>query len=250
MSSASAAVTFVENFEGFDLSGPDPVLWASGDWTEFGSSGFNISHTVIVDATDPTNQVGVAADAGEDYFISSPVVPDNSVATFAFDVAALDLLGDVNIGFGDSTDASPNNGNLAGAIRFVNGDIQTFAGPGNSPSTGFSYAANTGYTIWTVVDTTADQYDVFILGGAFATQTQIANDVAITGTAAGTNSLPFLLVRPNNGNSDSAGLVLDNLAVDVGNVNLTAFNVPEPGSMGLLGLGLTALMARRRCDDK
>ncbi|MEM8737933.1 MAG: PEP-CTERM sorting domain-containing protein [Planctomycetota bacterium] len=60
--------------------------------------------------------------------------------------------------------------------------------------------------------------------------------------------MPNFLVRPNNGNVGST-FVIDNIAIDTSGENLTAFNIPEPGAMTLLGAGLALLAGRRRKQE-
>ncbi|MEM8737934.1 MAG: hypothetical protein AAGG38_05575 [Planctomycetota bacterium] len=171
--SASAAVTIIEDFQGF-TAGDN---WTAGGWVETTTAVVGTSNTVIA-AGDPGNLAGNITDSGEAYVISSPTVPDDSLATIAFDIAALDLAGDVIVGLAvDNGSTTPNINQAVGALRLVNGDLQAFGGNGlNSPSTGSSYEADTQYTVWSVINTTANTFDLWILGGAFATQTQIADD--------------------------------------------------------------------------
>ena len=146
-------------------------------------------------------------------------------------------------------------GPFAPGLFDPNYEVRVNNGPGPGgvpPSTGWKrecdVVTDQWYDVWVVVHNldnnidpnNNDTFDLYIQGGAFTTQTQLANNVHYFRSAAENGPLlSFMAVVDSN-----QVVYIDDLYVDTSGQNLEP--VPEPVTLALLGLGGAVLAVWRR----
>jgi len=111
-----------------------------------------------------------------------------------------------------------------------------------------SFAPATWYNLWMTFDAGApDTFSVYVQGGAFATQTQLATSGP--STTWGLRNTPvssishLMLTAASSDDAATAGLRVDDIYIDTTGYNLAV--VPEPSSLLLMVGGLGAFLLRR-----
>ncbi len=99
--------------------------------------------------------------------------------------------------------------------------------------------------IWFVLDTTNNTFDMYVEGGSFATQTQVADDYAWYRTAGNGDDMIGFYVFGTNASNETYydDIYVDTAGENLSNPTLTA--VPEPSSF-LFGLTVLGLVLRQR----
>jgi hypothetical protein len=101
----------------------------------------------------------------------------------------------------------------------------------------------TWYSLWMVVDNSANNWSVYLQGGsgAYVTQTELGTGSYGFESSATGGSAPmtYFGIRMNNSHSGADSVLFDNLYVDTSGENLSV--IPEPSSLVLLGVALSVL---------
>jgi hypothetical protein len=247
--------TAVDDFESY-ASGSQ--LDGQGSWvrTRTPAPPAVAAFTVIADPTAAGNQILHVTDDTHwgDSTIAQPLAMDaDGVTTLSFRMYALTK--DVSTGTVHDLGVGMSNAALGATWSNLQGWAMLWDGADVPPldirsRNGASYtdlaAATEGvwYQLWLVYNmssTVADTYDIYIQGGTeWATQTQIANDFLFR-TVAGVAQLLSLEIITGE---KSPGEYVDDIYVASGQD--LSNPIPEPATMGLLGLGLAGLALKRR----
>jgi hypothetical protein len=268
--SVQAAWVMIDDFEsgfGFDEGTQVPVLMTNGlnNWiiagANDGSANSGFRH-IVSDPDSSTNQVlrffGGGGTGTAKQVTAGQGIADGGTGT-VFLRFRMDNTTAMAFGLGLSTTASTATA-TAGTIGL--GDVNTAANNtvyGFTGTTSTSAAAtssmdqDTWYSLWAVINnvsgTTADVVNLYIQGGAFATQTQLAAAGPITNFTSRGNLAGELLqvaFRPANTNRstvnppDGGILLIDDIYLDNSGQVLTN-PVPEPTGILLFGIGIIAV---------
>lgn len=186
----------VEDFEGYTTGD----INNQGVWKRTAGAA-----TVVVDPTDAENQVLKMSDSGLTAYMPIPTIFATSTkATVKFRFYAPTLItgnddGSGNVGFGLSDETDPVDWNSYGPLTSVKDDIYEVRDDGDK-WTLFNREADTWYTIWLVMDQTAESLDVYVQGGVYTTKTKVYTGAKYRNFGTN-NSLKTFLVRTNNNHS-------------------------------------------------
>lgn len=138
------------------------------------------------------------------------------------------------------------------ALTLVSGDKLSIEGRNGSGSPNTvklgNFATDTWYNFWYVVDSSTNETNIFVEGGAFATQTQIGSGLDFRNilTRPDTALTTFAVVGNTSGSAAlSQPIRLDDIHIDTAGANLVN-PVPEPSQVALLISACIALFAMRR----
>ncbi len=248
---ANAAYTLVDDFESYTtgaFNGGSTAFTANGGPWEYNENGGG------------TGLVGISDDAGNQYVDfgwafgfrgvqrTSPTIADGDSATYYWQVrsagggntdysSGLSYLGfDNAFGFGDfeiQIALLGNSGGLTLAAR--DGDAL-------GPDTVTGLTVDTWYDIWVVVDNATDTYDAYwgTSGDPEVLGTKFADDYTFRNSAGGAQSADLVTFATLSNNQDP------DRSAHADNIYFNTEAVPEPSVALLGGLGLLALVRRRR----
>jgi hypothetical protein len=247
--SARAAFVLVEDFNALTTG----AVNSQNGWTA-DSATVDVIDTAPASAADKALQNG---DNSTEAYKTTPTIANNSTGTVFFQFNASNLSSGQSFGIADSSI------DVDGGSVFLNyraqlaltgtGGFTARSGGSSETIDSVSLSTDTWYSIWMVVNNTANTFQAWIQGGSIASQTQLAAGSTSTfnfrnqepGSADLTN---FLFARGGGGTGDS--VAIDNIYVDNAESNLDnpiATVIPGPAALpaGLALLGLAAIKRRR-----
>lgn len=269
---AKAAFSLFDNFDTY-TTGP---LSGQGGWTTSTTAG---AHTDVVAATGSDNEAQVYGNSIPNYKpLGALTIPNASTAAtvyFNFKMAASTTGNNFNFIITDATNPPDTAGSSEVQLNFdatavLTGGTSTFrvrnAGAFQFLSTGGTTAsevmpiAGDVYNVWFVINNSADTYQIFMQSDDPATGLSGAPHQIIAIDGSGVNKGSTFgfrngaaandLITANFGNGTVAvgnAVNFDDIYVDLGGSNtINPLAVPEPGSIGLLGLVAGAGLLRRR----
>lgn len=239
---SSAAFTLLSNFDNLNLG----TLAGQSGWSLAASPNSNTS-TVIADPTNSSNQVAQISDSGTGNQANTIYLPlgsssivDGSTSTLFFRFYTTSATIDFNMGLTDVATPNDTNAYAPNQTQFrvggSSGQLDTRDGSGFQSLTSFD--TSTWYNMWIVVDNDANTQTFFRSTGT--------DDGTLIGSAdytfrtSTTNTIQTLALIANN---PSNTILIDDIYMASG-VNTTY--IPEPTTALLGGLGLLALLRRRR----
>jgi hypothetical protein len=255
---ASAQAAFVK-VDDFELRTTGQSVIGQGGWQQAAVGTVSGSANVVVDPTDSGNQVLAlinSSNGGASLGLGAQSVTSGTGTLFfrlRADAGDPDATPDPIpsgqnywSGLGSDSDGAFDGWNDGRAYLTVSAAQALRARDGSSdkdvPVDGArSIDMDTWYNVWIVADAGASTYDIHIQGGSsdFASQSQIVDDFAWRVTSG---PLDVVAVWGNAGGSGT--MYYDDIYVDTAGENLAV--VPEPATVGVLLIGATGFLSRRR----
>lgn len=247
---ASAGFILVDDFESYNPGAFAPQLVGTS-WTSSGSpAAVAVGGSVPVASGDffgAGNQILSLETGSGTLFNSDVTITDGSQGTVFF---RMGKRGDLNGRGRVAVDDNAGGFNVAAGVFAATDNGPEMAGRDDASETViFNMTGNSVYNIWLSLDNSTNTYKIYVQSdddAAFASQTDVtptafafnASEIAATGVI---DRLALISV-------DGPGVYVDDIYVDNTSENLSNPLIPEPGALGLLGLGGLFLMARRRVD--
>jgi hypothetical protein len=256
-----AAFASLDDFQSFSVGqGINGVNgWAVKPQTPSATVTGDRENLVASDPTSPANRVldvkVTSTTASPENNIKAASVAEGNVGTLFFRFyVPQGATPDLSIGL--SGIVEPREGtDIASTFRINGAGLEAYDGSAFK-SIG-SVSTDTWYNVWMVVNNPAgsssDKFEVYIEGGAYATQTKLAaagpdDEFAFRPRAtAPTNpaDLVSFVIRANNAHVSDDSTLFDDIYIDSSSANLVN-PIPEPTSLALLAMGGAALVRRRR----
>ena len=207
---------------------------------------------VVADPDDPTNKVlSITGNTGGGAF-KGISIPQGTTATVFFRYR---IAGKQNhsVGLSDVTTPTTDFGHYEAQLNNITSSGQTrIRDAGNFDNVLPTFADNTWYNIWIVVDNTADtsQWHANAIAGAGTNASELlaagAQTAFIFRNGVANNNLVNFLLRTNTSDNGHTGsLMIDDIYIDNSGSNLTN-PIPEPATLALTAAGGALLLFRRR----